>query len=399
MSTAVQLSKRGAAVPASPIRRLMPYADQARAEGAHVYSLNIGQPDIHTPEEMLQAFQNTEDTVLAYGPSGGLPVLKEAVSHYWKQWDIDISPEEVFVTTGGSEAILFAMLATCDPGDEILVPEPFYTNYLGFGSAASVTIRPLPCSVDNGFRLPARTEIEKSITDRTRAILFSNPGNPTGVVYNRAEMECLGSLAADHGLFLIADEVYREFVYDGADFTSAFHLKGIEDRVVMIDSVSKRFSACGARIGYLSTRNKDVIETALRYGQARLCPATVAQRAAAAAFYTPSSYLENVLTEYHGRRDVLYEALCAIPGVTAHKPEGAFYTVARLPVENAEAFAIWLLTEFRVNDATVMVAPASGFYGTPEKGLDEVRIAYVLNQKDLNAAMNILAEGLKAYPG
>jgi aspartate aminotransferase len=399
MSIAVQLSKRGAAVPASPIRRLVPYADKARAEGSHVYSLNIGQPDIHTPEEMIQAFKNTDDTVLAYGPSDGLPVLKEAISHYWKQWDIDISPEEVIVTTGGSEAILFAMLAICDPGDEILVPEPFYTNYLGFGSAAAVTIRPLSCSVDNGFRLPARADIEKCITERTRAILFSNPGNPTGVVYNRAEMECLGSVASDHGLFLIADEVYREFVYDGADFTSAFHLKGIEDRVVMIDSVSKRFSACGARIGYLSTHNKAIIETALRYGQARLCPATVAQRAAAAAFYTPASYLDNVLTEYHGRRDVLYEALCAIPGVTAHKPEGAFYTVARLPVENAEAFAIWLLTEFRVDNATVMVAPASGFYATPGKGVDEVRIAYVLNQQDLNAAMNILAEGLKAYPG
>jgi len=399
MKTEVQLSRRGENAPASPIRRLVPYADAARANGAHVYHLNIGQPDIETPAEMLKAYRDFTGPVLAYGPSAGVQDYREAVADYWKQFHVDISADEIIATTGGSEAINFAMLAICDPGDEILVPEPFYTNYLGFAEAASVKIVPLPTSVEDGFRLPTRETIEAAITERTRGIMYSNPGNPTGVVYTREDMQLLGDIAAEHGLYLLADEVYREFVYDGMEFVSAFHLEGLDDRVIVLDSVSKRFSACGARVGYLATRNKDVIESAICYGQARLCPPTVDQIAAAAAFSAPPSYLENVLEEYSKRRDVLHEELQKIPGVTANKPAGAFYAVCKLPVNDAEAFAIWLLTDFRVDGKTVMVAPANGFYATPGQGLDEVRIAYVLNVDDLRASMDILRQGLEAYPG
>ncbi len=397
MKTEVKLSRRGENAPASPIRRLVPFADAARASGAHVYHLNIGQPDIETPVEMLNAYRSFTGPVLAYGPSAGIQEYRQAVANYWKQFNVEISADEILATTGGSEAINFAMLAICDPGDEILVPEPFYTNYLGFAEAASVKIVPLPTSVENGFRLPSRETIEAAISERTRGIMYSNPGNPTGVVYTREEMQLLGDIAAAHGLYLLADEVYREFVYEGAEFTSAFHLEGLDDRVIVLDSVSKRFSACGARVGYLATRNKDVIESAICYGQARLCPPTVDQIAAAAAFSAPPSYLEKVLEEYGKRRNVLHEELQKIPGVTAHKPAGAFYAVCKLPVKDAEAFAIWLLTDFRVDGKTVMVAPANGFYATPGKGLDEVRIAYVLNVDDLRASMDILRQGLEAY--
>ncbi len=399
MKTEVRLSQRGMNAPASPIRRLVPYADQAKREGAKVYHLNIGQPDIETPAEMLKAYRDFTGPVLAYGPSAGMPEYRQAVADYWKHFDVTITPEQVIATTGGSEAINFALLAICDPGDEVLVPEPFYTNYLGFAEAASVKIVPLPTSVDNGFRLPGREEFEAAITERTRAILYSNPGNPTGVVYTREEMQLLGDLAAEHGLYLLADEVYREFVYEGAEFVSAFHLEGLDDRVIVLDSVSKRFSACGARVGYLATRNEDILESAICYGQARLCPPTVDQIAAAAAFGAPDSYLEKVLVEYDARRNVLYEELNKIPGVTAPKPAGAFYTVCKLPVEDAEKFSIWLLTDFRVDGRTVMVAPANGFYATPGKGQDEVRIAYVLNAEDLRASMEILRKGLEAYTG
>jgi aspartate aminotransferase len=395
--TDVNLSARGLRAPASPIRRLVPYADAAKKEGAHVFHLNIGQPDIETPAEMLQAYRDFTGPVLAYGPSAGIPEFRQAVADYWKHFDVNLSPDEIIATTGGSEAILFAMLAVCDPGDEILVPEPFYTNYLGFAEAASVKIVPLPTSVEDGFRLPGRETITAAIGERTKAIMFSNPGNPTGVVYTREEMQRLGDIAAEHGLYLFADEVYREFVYDDAEFISAFHLEGLDDRVIMLDSVSKRFSACGARVGYLATRNKQILDAVLRFGQARLCSPTVDQIASAAAFGAPASYIENVLREYGTRRDVLYEELSKIPGVTTHKPAGAFYTVCKLPVEDAEKFAIWLLTDFRVDGKTVMVAPVSGFYGTPGQGLDEVRIAYVLNCDDLRTSMEILRQGLEAY--
>lgn len=397
--TDVRLSRRGHAVPASPIRRLVPFADAARDAGATVLHLNIGQPDIKTPAEMLDAYRNYDDAVIAYGPSAGLPSFRSSVAEYWKLFDVDLSADEVIATTGGSEAILFAMLATCDPGDEILVPEPFYTNYLGFAEAAAVRIVPLPTSVGDGFRLPALAVFEQAITPRTRAILFSNPGNPTGVVYTRDEMEMLGAIATEHGLFLLADEVYREFVYDGAVFTSAFHLSGLEDRVIVLDSVSKRFSACGARVGYLATRNREILDATLRLGQARLCPPTVDQVAAAAAFAAPPAYLSEVLAEYEQRRNILYAGLSEIDGVTVHKPAGAFYTVCRLPVADAEKFAIWLLTDFRVDGRTVMVAPASGFYATAGLGLDEVRIAYVLNGDDLALALGIISQGLAAFKG
>ncbi|MCP4550315.1 MAG: pyridoxal phosphate-dependent aminotransferase [bacterium] len=393
------LSRRGIAVPASPIRRLVPYANKAKAEGAEIYHLNIGQPDIETPKEMIDAYRSFHDKVLAYGPSDGLPVFREAIADYWREWDVKIAPDEVIVTTGGSEAILFALLATCDPGDEVLVPEPFYTNYLGFSTAASVKVVPVPASVENGFRLPAKGEFTKRITARTRGIMFSNPGNPTGVVYSAAEVGVLGDLAREHGLYLYADEVYREFVYDGARFESVFHLKDLDEQVIVLDSVSKRFSACGARVGCLVTRNRELLDSCLRFGQARLCPPTVDQLAAAAAYKAPKSYLTEVLEEYGKRRDVLHDCLSEIPGVTAFKPAGAFYTVAKLPVADAEKFAIWLLTDFRLEGKTVMVAPTAGFYATEGSGLDEVRIAYVLNSTHLKDAIRILAAGLAAYPG
>jgi aspartate aminotransferase len=398
-TTTPNLSQRGLALPASPIRRLVPYADTAKAGGAQIYHLNIGQPDIPTPEAMIQAYRDFDHEVLAYGPSAGLPEYRQAVVDYWKNWNVAIEPEQVIATTGGSEAILFAMIAVCDPGDEILVPEPFYTNYLGFAAAASVTIVPLPASVEDGFRLPDNAVFRERITDRTRAIMFSNPGNPTGAVYTPDEVKRLGELADEHGLFLLADEVYREFVYDGATFASVFHLENIADRVIVMDSVSKRYSACGARIGSLVTRNEQILEAAMRLGQSRLCPPTVDQIAAAAAYGAPASYLDEVLVEYQQRRDILYRCLGEIPGVTAFKPAGAFYTVAKLPVADAEKFAIWLLTDFRKDGKSVMVAPANGFYATPGAGQDEVRIAYVLKGEELEDAMSILGEALEAFPG
>lgn len=397
MRSEVKLSDRGHQVPASPIRKLAPFADEARASGAQVYHLNIGQPDIETPPEMLEVYRSYRDPVLAYGPSAGIPDFRKAVADYWKAWQVELSPEEVITTTGGSEAILFALLATCDAGDEVLVPEPFYTNYLGFASAASVKIVAVPANVEDGFRLPSPGEFRKRINDRTRAILFSNPGNPTGVVYSRDEMQTLADLASEEGLYLLADEVYREFVYDGAPFTSAFHLEGVEDRVIMLDSVSKRFSACGARVGYLATHNEEILDSALRFGQARLCPPTLDQMASAAAFQAKGDYLDRVLGEYSRRRDCLYEGLRAIPGIMAHRPEGAFYTVARLPLKDAEHFATWLLSDFRYKGSTLMVAPAAGFYASEGLGLDEIRIAYVLKEKDLRLALEALAEALKVY--
>ena len=393
----MRLSNRGANVPASPIRRLVPFADQAKAGGAEVFHLNIGQPDIPTPPEMLEAYRSFSQPVLAYGPSAGLPVLKEEIARYWGLWNVSVEPNEVVITTGGSEAILFALLAICDPGDEVLVPEPFYTNYLGFGSAAGVKVVPIPCSVDNGFRLPSEEEISALVTPKTRAFLYCNPGNPTGVVYQREEVVRLGNLAAKHGLFLLSDEVYREFVYDGMEFTSAFHLDGLDEHVVVLDSVSKRYSACGARVGYLATRNQAIIEAATRYGQARLCPATIDQLAAAAGFASHEKYIGGVIEEYQERRNVLYDSLTSISGVQTHRPKGAFYTIARLPVADAEAFATWMLTDFRVDGQTVMVAPASGFYATPGVGLDEVRIAYVLESEALKRSMDIMEMGLKRF--
>jgi aspartate aminotransferase len=394
----VVLSQRGAGVPASPIRKLVPYADKAKARGIKVYHLNIGQPDIETPAEMLDAYRNLDMKVIAYGPSGGLYDYVEALAGYYQGVGIEVGPENILVTTGGSEAIMFVYDAITDPGDEVIVPEPFYTNYAGFAAMLNVKVVPLTTHAEQGFVLPAKREFERLITGRTKAIAFSNPGNPTGVVYTRAEMELLRELALEHGLYLVADEVYREFIYDpGVEHVSVLSLDGIDDRAIIVDSISKRYSACGSRVGCIVSRNRDIMAAVLRFGQSRLCPPTVDQVAAKAALSTPPSYFEQVRAEYRARRDLMCKALCGMPGVLCRVPRGAFYTVTRLPVDDAERFAVFMLEQFDRDGETVMVAPAAGFYATPGMGRDEVRIAYVLNTRDLARAMEILKAGLEAY--
>lgn len=397
MNRPVRLSQRAVTTPASPIRRLVPYADRAKARGVKVYHLNIGQPDVETPAEMMDGYRKVDIKVLSYGPSGGLKEYIDVLVAYYHGVGIEVRPEDVLVTTGGSEAIAFAFDAVADAGEEVLIPEPFYTNYLGFASTACLKVVPVTCRAEDGFALPPRKEFERAITPRTRAIIYSNPGNPTGVVYTRTELEMLASLAAEHGLYLIGDEAYREFIYEGTEHVSVLNLKGIEDRAILVDSVSKRYSACGARVGCLVSRNADIIASALKFGQARLCPPTVDQLAAAAALKVPGHYFEHVRQEYMCRRDVVCAALAKIPGVVCRKPRGAFYVVAKLPVRDAEDFAIFMLDKFNLGKETVMVAPADGFYATPGKGKDEVRIAYVLNCNDLMRAMDILAEGITAF--
>ena len=393
------LSSRGKSMPPSPIRKLVPFADEAREMGRHVYHLNIGQPDIHTPDKYWDAIKHHGRKVLEYGPSAGLTSYRKKLVDYYKRFNINVSYEEILVTTGGSEAIIFTLMAIVDPGDEIVVPEPFYTNYNGFAIEAAAKIVTITSGIEEDFQLPPIDSIREKITDKTRAILFCNPNNPTGYVYSREEMEALRKIALEYDLFLLADEVYREFCYDGLTHTSIMHLDGLDDRAVLLDSVSKRYSACGARIGCIVTRNKQIIDTALKFGMARLCPPTLGQLGAEAGIDTPDSYFNEVLHEYTERRDVMVQALREMPGVVAPNPKGAFYLVARLPVDDADVFAKWLLTDFHVDNETVMVAPANGFYSTPGLGVDEVRIAYVLNVADIKKAMHILAEGLKSYPG
>lgn len=395
----LQLSQRARSMPASPIRRLVPYAEKAKAKGIKVYHLNIGQPDIETPTEIINGYREVNIKVLGYGHSAGLPEYIETLVKYYHQAGIDVKKEDILVTTGGSEAILFALKAVTDPGDEVIVPEPFYTNYFGFAVMAGVKLTPLTTRAENGFALPPKEEFTRLITPRTRAIMFSNPGNPTGVVYSPQEMATLHQLALEYNLFLIGDEVYREFVYD-EDVTpiSVLNLKGIEDRAILVDSVSKRYSACGARVGCVVSRNREVIAAMLKFGQARLCPPTIDQLAAQRAKQLPSSYFKQVREEYRRRRDVLCAELAKVPGVKFHVPRGAFYLVAQLPVVDAEQFVIFLLNDFHLNNETVMVAPAEGFYATPGLGKNEVRIAYVLNCKDLVRAVQILAAGLAAFP-
>ena len=393
------LSSRGQSMPPSPIRKLVPFADEAREMGRHVYHLNIGQPDIHTPDKYWDAIKHHGRKVLEYGPSAGLTSYRKKLVDYYKRFNINVSYEEILVTTGGSEAIIFTLMAIVDPGDEIVVPEPFYTNYNGFAIEAAAKIVTITSGIEEDFQLPPIDSIREKITDKTRAILFCNPNNPTGYVYSREEMEALRKIALEYDLFLLADEVYREFCYDGLTHTSIMHLDGLDDRAVLLDSVSKRYSACGARIGCIVTRNKQIIDTALKFGMARLCPPTLGQLGAEAGIDTPDSYFNEVLHEYTERRDVMVQALREMPGVVAPNPKGAFYLVARLPVDDADVFAKWLLTDFHVDNETVMVAPANGFYSTPGLGVDEVRIAYVLNVADIKKAMHILAEGLKVYPG
>lgn len=385
-------------MPSSPIRKLVPFADEARARGVHVHQLNIGQPDVETPRAMIEAYRRFNAKVLAYGPSAGLTELREAIARYYERCGLKVKGSEVHVTNGGSEALLFAFAAICDPGDEILVFEPFYANYAGFGVLLGAEVKPIPSSSKNGFHLPPDAVIEAAIGPKTRAIVVGSPGNPTGVVYSAEEMNRLGRIAKARDLFLISDEVYREFVYDGVTATSALAIAGCEDRVIVIDSVSKRFSACGARIGCTVTKNEELNSVILRAAQARLCPATVDQYAAIAAYELPPSYFDPVVIEYRARRDALVSGLRKIPGVSTYVPEGAFYTIVDFPVEDTDAFCAWLLKDFSHKGQTVMMAPASGFYATPGAGKQEARIAYVLNVEALEQALEVLGVALDQYP-
>lgn len=393
----VSISKRATEMPASPIRRLAPYADEAKQKGRRVYHLNIGQPDIPTPKEIFQAINSHSERVLSYGPSQGLELLRETVVEYLKHFNIRVDVEDVMITTGGSEAILFAMLAVSDHGDEIIVPEPFYTNYNGYAAIAGVKLVPLLTFAENGFRPPGKEEILRRINSRTKAILICSPNNPTGVIYTREELHRISEIVMERDLFLLSDEVYREFTFDGKTHTSVLELEGIEDRSIMLDSISKRFSACGARIGFLVSRNRQVMDSVLKFGQARLCPPTLEQIGAIAAFRCFNKYIPSLVKEYEGRRNVVYEEVLKIPGAICRKPEGAFYTVVKFPIPDSEEFAKWMLTNFNLDGETTMIAPASGFYATPGKGMNEARIAYVLEEENLRHAMRILREGLKLY--
>lgn len=391
------ISDRVLEMQASPIRKLTPLADNAKKEGKKVYHLNIGQPDIHTPELFYQAMKDFRDPVLKYTDSTGIPELINSFIKYFKGWNIQLEKSEMLITNGGSEALLFALMAVADFGDNVIIPEPFYTNYNGFSQIAGVKVSPFLTKAENGFHLPAEKEIVKSINNRTRAILLSNPGNPTGVVYTKEELELVVKIVKEHDLYIIADEVYREFVYDGLEYTSFMHIKGIEDRVILIDSISKRYSACGARIGLIASKNKNLIANVLKLCQSRLCVPTIEQLAAAKLIDTPEKYFEETKREYQARRDVVSNALKEMPGVVCEKPTGAFYVIAKLPVKDSEDFVKWLLTDYSVNNETVMLAPAAGFYATKGLGIDEVRISYCLNTDDLKNAMNIIKLGLEEY--
>jgi aspartate aminotransferase len=392
------LSIRGHQMPPSPIRKLVPFSDKAKEMGRHVYHLNIGQPDIKTPETYWNAIMNHGRSVLEYGPSAGFTSYRKKLIEYYAKFDIDVSLDDILITTGGSEAIIFTLMVITDPGDEIIIPEPFYTNYNGFANEAVTKIVTITSRIEDGFQLPKIETIRDKITERTRAILICNPNNPTGYVYSKDEIEALRNIAIEHDLFLLSDEVYREFCYDGLTHTSILHLSDMDDRAILLDSVSKRYSACGARIGCMISRNHKVIDAALKLGMARLWAPPLPQLGAEAGIDTPKSYFNQVLAEYTERRNVMVKALRSMPGVVAPNPKGAFYLVARLPVDDADKFAQWLLTDFHVDNETVMIAPANGFYSTPGLGKDEVRIAYVLNVDDIKKAMNILGEGLKVYP-
>ncbi len=393
----LKLSKRAELMPASPIRKLVPYALEAKKKGVKVYHLNIGQPDIKTPELFFEEIKKFDGPVLAYALSQGDLTLIDSFRKYYKQWGVEFDEDEVIITNGGSEAIIFALMAIGDNGDEVLVPEPFYANYNGFACEAGMTVSPITTKAENGFHLPDKEEIERLIKPNTRAIMISNPGNPTGAIYTKEELTMLGELAKEYNIFLIGDEVYKEFIYDGHEFTSLLDIEGIEDRVILCDSISKRYSACGARIGCICSKNKEFMTTVMKFAQARLCVPTVEMIGASVLINTPKSYFDEVNNEYKKRRDIVYNALKAMPGVICEKPMGAFYVVAKLPIDDAEEFAKWMLTDFNIDNETTMVAPAEGFYATPGLGKDEARLAYVLKEEDLVKAMHILAEGIKAY--
>lgn len=395
----MKISDRAESMPFSPIRKLAPYADAAKRNGVKVYHLNIGQPDIKTPQCALDALKNIDRTILEYSPSDGYLSLRTEMVKYYAEYGIYLSPDEIIITAGGSEAVLFAFLACLDPGDEIIVTDPFYANYMAFAISVGAVIKSVKTHIENGFRLPSVEEFEAKITDRTRAILICNPNNPTGYLYTRKEMQRLRDIVKKHNLFLFSDEVYREFIYTGMPYISAFHLEGIEENVVLFDSVSKRYSECGTRIGCLCTKNKAVHEAVMKFCQARLSPPLLGQIVAEASIGVPKEYLSAVYEEYLDRRNFLIDGLNKIPGVYSPIPMGAFYTMARLPVDDAEKFCIWCLNEFRYEGETVMMAPASGFYTEAGEGRQEVRIAYVLCKEDLARALVLLRKALEKYPG
>ncbi|HEX9979874.1 MAG TPA: pyridoxal phosphate-dependent aminotransferase [Flavobacterium sp.] len=392
-----QVSQKGRQMPESPIRKLVPYADIAKKKGHKVYHLNIGQPDIRTPEVAMNAIKHHDLKILEYSHSAGFESYRSKLSQYYKNHGLPIDVADIIITTGGSEALLFAMGSTMDAGDEIIIPEPFYANYNGFSVASGVKVVPVISGIETGFALPPISAFENLITPKTKAILICNPGNPTGYLYSKEEILQLAEIVKKHDLFLIADEVYREFTYDGDVHFSVMNVPGLEQHAIMIDSVSKRYSMCGARIGCIVSKNHEVMATAMKFAQARLSPPTFAQIASEAALDTPPSYFDEVITEYRGRRDTLIEELNKIPGVRVAKPKGAFYCIAELPVDNADDFAQWLLESYDFNGETVMIAPAAGFYSTPGVGTREVRIAYVLNKHDLIQSVRILGEALKVY--
>ena len=394
-----KISVKGISMPESPIRKLVPFAENAKKGGTQVIHLNIGQPDISTPEIALNAIRNFKPNVIEYSHSAGNQSYREGLAHYYQNVGIDIDHTQILVTTGGSEAISIALNTIMDKGNEIIIPEPFYANYNGFSTAADITVKPITSSIDNGFALPSISEFEKLITPNTKAILICNPGNPTGYLYTKDELNALKKIVLKHDLFLIADEVYREFTYDGKKHTSVLEIDELNQNTILIDSVSKRYSMCGARVGCLVTKNNEVLETALKFAQARLSPPSLGQVAGEAALNTPKNYFTEVINEYVNRRDLLIEGLNKIDGITCPKPSGAFYCIAQLPIDDADKFAKWLLEEFSWNNKTVMVAPAQGFYSTPKIGKQQIRIAYVLNLEELQNAINIIEEALKIYPG
>ncbi len=394
-----KISHKGEMMPSSPIRKLVPYSDAAKQRGIKVYHLNIGQPDIETPQEAIHKLQQTPIKVLDYSHSAGILSFRKKLVEYYKRFNIDVTENEIIVTCGGSEAILFAFNSCLDAGDEVIIPEPFYANYNGFATMAGVTVKPIVSSIDNGFALPAIEEFEKVITPKTKAIMICNPNNPTGYLYSKEELETLEKIVKKYDLFLMSDEVYREFAYDGAEVCSVMHLKDIEQNIILLDSVSKRYSACGARIGMFITKNKDVYNTAMKSAQARLSPPSFGQMFSEAAIDTPQSYFDAVLEEYIARRNIVVEAINKMPGCFCPNPKGAFYAVARLPIDDSDRFCQWLLEDFNYNGETVMLAPATGFYSEKGKGKDEVRISYCLNVNDMKASMKCLEEALKVYPG
>ena len=386
-------------MPASPIRKLVPYADQAKQRGVKVFHLNIGQPDIPTPQSMIDAMHKLDIRVIEYSHSAGILSYRKSMCKYYEKHGIRVDPDEIIVTAGASEAILFAVQTCLNPGDEIIIPEPFYANYNGFATSAGVKVKPIISDIDSGFALPPIAEFEKAITPATKAIMVCNPNNPTGYLYSKEELETLREIVLKYDLFLFADEVYREFCYDGTTHFSVLNLEGLDQHVVLFDSVSKRYSACGVRVGAMISRNKEVMQTAMKFAQARLSPPSLGQIAAEAAMDTPESYFIEVIEEYKARRDTVVKGMNKIPGVLCPNPKGAFYVTARLPIDNSDRFCQWLLESFEYKNQTVMLAPATGFYSTPGAGTNEVRISYVLNVDDLEKSIEVLGEALKVYPG